>query len=153
MSEKLTKYLTPVVALFFATALGVTAATTVGTDIVTDGNLTVNGTVTFSSADLLSLPVSVESGSGTTFDTGGDGSNWEFTASGGGNIIFNPGTGETTLQGRVRFVPQTSDPTTCDAGTRGSVGYANVDDQLCFCNGVSWVWVASTTVSCTFNAQ
>ncbi|MCR4274722.1 MAG: hypothetical protein NUW02_01580 [Candidatus Campbellbacteria bacterium] len=48
MSEKITKYLTPVVALFFATALGVTAATTIGTDIVTGGILTVTGTSTLS---------------------------------------------------------------------------------------------------------
>jgi len=46
MSEKLTKFLTPIVALFFATASGVTAATTIGTDIVTGGDLEVTGNST-----------------------------------------------------------------------------------------------------------
>lgn len=46
MSEKITKYLTPVVALFFATALGVTASSTIGTDITTGGNLDVTGNTT-----------------------------------------------------------------------------------------------------------
>lgn len=46
MSEKLVKFLTPIVALFFATALGVTAATTIGTNIVTGGDLDVTGNST-----------------------------------------------------------------------------------------------------------
>ncbi len=39
MNPKLAHYLTPIVALFFATALGVTAATTIGTNIATEGAL------------------------------------------------------------------------------------------------------------------
>ncbi len=46
MSEKIAKYLTPIVALFFATALGVTASSTIGTDISTGGNLDVTGNTT-----------------------------------------------------------------------------------------------------------
>ncbi len=46
MPQSITKYLTPIVALFFATALGVTASSTIGTDISTGGNLTVTGTTT-----------------------------------------------------------------------------------------------------------
>lgn len=46
MNPKLANYLTPIVALFFAAALGVTAATTIGTDIVTGGDLDVTGNST-----------------------------------------------------------------------------------------------------------
>ncbi len=46
MNPKLANYLTPVVALFFATALGVTASSTIGTDISTGGNLDVTGNTT-----------------------------------------------------------------------------------------------------------
>ncbi len=41
--EKFSRWLTPVVAIFFATALSVTASSTVGTDISTGGNLAVTG--------------------------------------------------------------------------------------------------------------
>lgn len=46
MNPKLAHYLTPIVALFFATALGVTASSTIGTDISTGGNLDVTGNTT-----------------------------------------------------------------------------------------------------------
>lgn len=46
MNPKLANYLTPIVALFFATALGVTASSTIGTDISTGGNLDVTGNTT-----------------------------------------------------------------------------------------------------------
>lgn len=41
--EKFSRWLTPVVAIFFATALSVTAASTVGTNISTEGDLAVTG--------------------------------------------------------------------------------------------------------------
>ncbi len=41
--NKYSKWLAPVVFLFFAAALGAGAATTIGTDIVTEGTLTVGG--------------------------------------------------------------------------------------------------------------
>lgn len=40
------KYLSPIVAIFFAVALGVGAATVIGTDIETEGAITADGTIT-----------------------------------------------------------------------------------------------------------
>ncbi|MEK7606171.1 MAG: hypothetical protein AAB458_01060 [Patescibacteria group bacterium] len=42
--EKFSKWLTPIVALFFSTALAVTAATTIGTNITTTGTFTASTT-------------------------------------------------------------------------------------------------------------
>lgn len=101
MSEKLTKLLTPIVALFFATALGVTAATTIGTDITTGGDLDVTGNSTLTGtldvtgtstlAGLLTAvgadfsgPVSVTLGDDDSFSiTGLDGSEITLECEGG----------------------------------------------------------------------
>jgi len=44
--EKFSKWLSPLVFVFFVAALGVTASTTIGTDITTGGNLDVTGNAT-----------------------------------------------------------------------------------------------------------
>ncbi|MCR4275068.1 MAG: hypothetical protein NUW02_03460 [Candidatus Campbellbacteria bacterium] len=180
--EKFSKWLSPIIALFFVTALSVTASSTIGTSITTGGDLDVTGTTTsralvlgvtpfdpespeyatFDPADYaplaspsfsgtVGLPSDVSSGSGTTFDTGGDGSAWIFTASGGGDIILNPSAGgETALQGRVRLVPVSAEPVACAAGSAGTIAYSDLSDYLCVCDGASYVQVASTTQACVF---
>ncbi len=170
--EKFSQWLAPIVALFFVTALSVTASSTIGTSITTGGNLDVTGTTTvgtliigatpFSPADYaplasptfsgtVDLPANVSSGGGTTFDTGGDGSNWTFTASGGGNIVFDSTLGgETILQGRVRLAPVSADPVVCAVGSAGTIAYSGTSNYLCVCDGTSYVQVASTTQACIF---
>ncbi len=179
MNPKLANYLTPVVALFFATALGVTASSTIGTDISTGGDLDVTGTTT--------TGVLVAGGWLKLFDDGGtptidttqtegdihiynsaDGSDGggnividsinggavRLDASGGGDIqIEASGGGVTSLNGAVRFVPQTSGPVACAAGTRGTIAYGSASNQLCFCDGSQYVLAASTTVTCQFNVE
>jgi len=209
MSEKLTKLLTPIVALFFATALGVTAATTIGTDITTDGDLTVTGSTTLSDTldvtgattlgalsvsgdtefadggvDAVGFTVNLtgESGAnisiGTTYGTadittveedltlmstyGGVhldandviASTTSFivlNSAGGGNEVLVQ-EDITTFDGDVIFTA-TGTEVLCDGTKTGAVRYATGDNQLCFCNGSNWFQVASTTQSCTFNAN
>lgn len=147
--EKFSRWLTPIVAIFFATALSVTASSTIGTDITTGGDLTVDGDATFQGS-FVALPNSVTSGGGTTFDTAGDGTNWTFTASGGGNIVLNPGSGETILQGRARFAPAEAEPVACGAGTAGTVVYSSGAHALCVCDGTDYVQVSDTAQACVF---
>lgn len=179
MNQKLAHYLTPIVALFFATALGVTASSTIGTDISTGGDLDVTGTTTtgvllaggwlkiFDDGGTPAIDTTQAEGdihinnTADGSDGGGNiildavgGGSVRIDASGGGDIQIEPsGGGVTSLSGAVRFVPQTSGPVACAAGTRGVIAYGNASNQLCFCDGSQYVLAASTTVACQFDVE
>lgn len=147
MNQKLVNFLTPIVALFFAAALGVTAATTIGTDITTEGDLDVAGSATIGSMELVDVD------GFPTIDSPGDTVDLKIDNTGGGDIdIEASGGGEVTLNGAVRFPVQTGEPTSCGQPTEGTLAYAANDGQFCFCNGTDWVLIASTTVTCVFSA-
>ncbi len=177
MSEKITKFLTPIVVLFFAAALGVTAATTIGTDITTEGDITVDGTTTAAvlqagGGEGLWLGFSEETGDptldiydpneegydlkinnsvgGSTIVENSSGGNIQINASGGGDVELISSGGKVETE-TITYTP-TSSPIDCDETTQGTLGWANGDSQLCVCNGTSYVHVASTTELCTFNA-
>jgi len=124
MSEKFVKYTTPIVALFFAAALGVTAATTIGTDITTEGALTVSGTTTISN----SFTVDVAGGSDEFTVTDGAvetaGCNFYGTQSDINNAVGACGAG-----------------LTCD-------WYYDVASGPCYCNGTDWVDFSDDTTVC-----
>ncbi len=109
MSEKITKFLTPVVALFFAIALGATAATTIGTDIVTEGDLEVTGAAT------------LDGGLTVT-----------------GDVTFDVGVNGCVLVNNVNYCgAQGSEPYSCSGAGVGM--YFDTDDgEFCFCNGTGW---------------
>lgn len=125
MSEKITKYLTPIVALFFATALGVTAATTIGTDIVTEGIIAATG-------GELTGPLTV---SGTENDK-------SFNISAvfsEGDPIFSAGVDNDGSGSTVELTD-----TTAEVNTGGSMTlYANTDTEIYGADGGAWLKLLS----------
>lgn len=145
MSEKLTKYLTPVVALFFATALGVTASSTIGTDITTEGEITtpvLNVAAGMVISSVLSVP---------TINVIGDTQDMKIDNTGGGNILIEASAGgEVTLVDRVRLQPVNSEPIACGAGTTGTIFYNNTNGYLCVCDGTNHVKMSDEVTICSF---
>lgn len=160
MSEKLTKLLTPVVVLFFAAALGVTAATTIGTDIETEGTITADeggtfgGDVTITATED-SLDGIIMDPNGNYFTVGGDTDLPYFQVDADDMTIFMDadadGTSELTLEsGSATFdtacvlvrdlyycEARSTNPYSCSGAEIGL--YFDTDDgEFCFCDGTAW---------------
>lgn len=147
--ERFSKWLTPIIALFFVTALSVTASSTIGTDISTGGDLTVDGATTFNGT--VELWDTVTSGGGTTFNATGDGAGFTFSSSGGGAIAFT--TNCINVNGVNYCGSGMVFPYSCAANQFGQY-YNTTANEFCVCDGSApWKPIDAGSVGTNCNDQ